>query len=120
MQARPEIVRRRVGVPHDRICPVQRRTLATGVLLDVDCVRVRDVREAELLHDLIDDTALQHLRFDERPAFARTVVQRERVGGSEARAHSAAAFRPPRPTAGSSSWPTPHVLITRCWPYVTA
>jgi len=46
-------------------------------------------------------------------------VHGERVLHADAR-HSLAAFRPPRLSDGSSSWPTPHVLITRCCPYVSA
>jgi len=115
MQARPELVGRGVGIPDDRGGPLERDALASLVVLEVDRVRSGDVREAQLLELPVDETGLEDAALDVRPRLGRTLVHRERVLGADAR-HSAAAFSPPRPSEGSSSWPTPHVLITRCWP----
>src|SRR5439155_7730874 len=75
--------------------------------------------EAELLQRAVDEPALEHFALDERPRLGGALVQRERILGRHVR-HSLAAFRPPRPSDGSSEWPTPQVLITRCCPYVSA
>src|SRR5690349_12133961 len=114
VQPRPQLVGRGVGVPDDRIRPLERCALAPGIPLDLNSVRVGDVREAELLQAAVDEAVLEHAALDEAPRLGCTLVQRERVGGTDPR-HDAV-LSPPRPSAGSSWWPTFQVLMTRCCP----
>src|SRR5207249_10553527 len=109
----------------DRVGPFERGALAPLEPVKIrDPKVVREIPEAQLLDPLVYDAAFEHVLADVAPAFER--ARRERadlVGASANTLHQRSTLELARPAPGSadsSPWPTPHVLITRCCPNLSA
>src|SRR5207302_8478983 len=98
-----------------------------GVMKPREILRVGIVRQipvAQLLDLLVDDASLEDVLADVAPAGEGVRHQSaDLVGGRPEPRHgdsNRARARPAPGSPGSSPWPTPQVLMTRCWPYVSA
>src|SRR5438445_6810484 len=125
MQTLPERLGRAIRVIGDRVGPIQRGALASRESVEIDDFRItHEIPKAQFFDPLVDDAALEHVVTDVSPAVERAGCERaDLVGGSGYTLHQRSTGEPGSPapgSAGSSPWPTPHVLMTRCWPNVSA
>src|SRR5205823_4790324 len=129
VQPLPQLLVGGIGVPRDRMRPLERRPLAL-----VEAIRGRVshnlvvlgyVARTQLLQRPVHDATLEH-------CLARLGVGAQRIRDAcadgvarthrlDPRAHPSTSCASPAFVRSSTSpWPIPSVLIQRCWPYVMA